>query len=139
MQSAIVRRFRIFLPLFGVTLLLVALAFLYGFLSVRTMAVVYIVLCIAGVWILTIVLTDAKRKGSSGLAGAAQSPALIKARRLVWALRALVALSLGVLGYGMWASSGAPLMPRIFGIVMGGLVAVGFFMALRKQRRKLDS
>lgn len=136
MQSTITRRFVLFFALLALFLLLPISLFLYGFLSTRVMAAVFIVICVGGVWILRMIITGANKAMNSELVVVTHRTTLTGARRLVWILRVLTVLSLGVLGYGLWMSLRAPVLPRVFGILFGSIVWVGFFIALKRLKRR---
>ena len=137
MQRTTLLHFVGFLLAFAVMLIAIALTFLNGLLSVRAMAIAYIVLSLAAVWALTVALTAAKRRRMNSTGQTTSLPNLAETKRLVLALRALIVFSVGALGYGALASAGAPLLSRIFGIGVGTCVTVGLVFALRKQGKRL--
>lgn len=135
MQSVIVRRFVLFFSIFVAALLLAVLACIGGLLSGRAFAVTCIGLSIVGVWILTLLISNAQQ--SMPMNGSVKTSSPLKGSVSLWLLRVMIGLNVLILGWGIAVTSGAPRLPKITGITVNICLTAGLVAALRRQKRKL--
>lgn len=131
------RRILNFVLLFGVALLLIVLSFVDRLLSVRLMGDAFVILCIVGGTVLALLIANGNKQEDRPTEHTSASASGLESRRSVWILRSLIVLSVGLLGYGLWDSSGAPVFPRICGFTAGSCMTVAFVIALKKEKAKL--
>ena len=128
------RHVGLFCVAFVAMMLLVLLAFLAGALSTMGMAVAYILLISLGILVLSRIIKSSTSNAGSvqrPLAGSSLSRMILSTR----VLRILIVVSICTLGYGIWSTQGAPLLPRITGITANICMTTAFIIALRKSKR----
>jgi hypothetical protein len=119
---------------FVVTIILVLLAFLIGVLSTTGMAVAYIFLIFIGILVVSRIIKSSRLEEGFVRKPLTASP-LSKTFLSTRALKIVIALSIGTLGYGVWSMQGEPLLPRITGIAVNICFTTAFIIALRKSKR----
>ena len=110
------------------------LASLIGVLSTTGMAVAYIFLIFIGILVVSRIIKSSRLEEGFVRKPLTASP-LSKTFLSTRALKIVIALSIGTLGYGVWSMQGEPLLPRITGIAVNICFTTAFIIALRKSKR----